>query len=195
MIMKIFISGGCKNGKSSHAQKIAKDMQNGHPLYYLATMVPKDCEDEARILAHKKERKGWGFKTIEISGDLMGALNECDLSGTFLLDSTTALLESVMFRLDGSVDDKAHIRLTDDLLALAGKLCNFVIVSDYIYSDAVAYSELVEQYKKNLAYMDRRLAAVCDVVLEGCCGEVIVHADKSFSYGTGDVFNISYKEK
>jgi adenosylcobinamide kinase/adenosylcobinamide-phosphate guanylyltransferase len=148
-------------------------MQNGRPLYYLATMIPKDCEDDARILAHQNDREGWGFETIEISGNLMDVLEKCDPGGTFLLDSTTALLENKMFRPDGSVNDTAHIRLTEELISLAEKLCNIVIVSDYIYSDAIAYSELVEQYRKNLAYMDCRLAAFCDVVLEGCCGEVI----------------------
>ena len=39
--MNIFISGGCKNGKSYHAQELARDMavQGGLPLYYLATIL------------------------------------------------------------------------------------------------------------------------------------------------------------
>lgn len=49
--MNIFISGGCKNGKSYHAQELARDMarENSLPLYYLATMIPTDEEDRARI--------------------------------------------------------------------------------------------------------------------------------------------------
>jgi len=180
--MKIFISGGCKNGKSSHAQRFAKQMQNGCQLYYLATMIPKDGEDEARIIAHQKEREGWGFKTVEIPGNLLGALAKCEPDGSFLLDSVTALLENEMFLPDGSVSTDAHIKLSEDLIWAVGMLRNIVIVSDYIYSDAIAYDELVEQYKKNLAYIDRRLASVCDVVLEGCCGQLIIHKGK-------DIFN------
>ena len=65
--MNYFISGGCKNGKSFHAQRIAKEMaeKTGKPLYYLATMEPHDAEDDARIARHIAERDGWGFTTIE----------------------------------------------------------------------------------------------------------------------------------
>ena len=49
--MNIFISGGCKNGKSLHAQELAKEMADVQhvPLYYIATMIPKDDEDHNRI--------------------------------------------------------------------------------------------------------------------------------------------------
>ena len=65
--MNYFISGGCKNGKSFHAQRIAKEMaeKTGKTLYYLATMEPHDAEDDARIARHIEERAGWGFTTIE----------------------------------------------------------------------------------------------------------------------------------
>ena len=173
--MKIFISGGCKNGKSSHAQRLAKKMQRGRPLYYLATMTPKDAEDEARILAHQKEREGCGFETVEVPSGLLGALSKCDPRGVFLLDSVTALLENGMFLPDGSVDTGAHIKLCNDLISAIMGLRTIVIVSDYIYSDGIVYFDLVEGYKKNLAYIDRRLAAVCDVVIESCFGGVVIH--------------------
>ena len=35
--MHTLISGGCKNGKSYYAQRVAKAA--GAPLYYLATMI------------------------------------------------------------------------------------------------------------------------------------------------------------
>ena len=48
--MNIFISGGCKNGKSYHAQELARDMasEQNVPLYYIATMIPTDEEDQER---------------------------------------------------------------------------------------------------------------------------------------------------
>ena len=62
--MRIFITGGCKNGKSYYAQTLAK-AQQGLPLYYVATMEPRDEEDRLRIARHLKEREGWGFVTVE----------------------------------------------------------------------------------------------------------------------------------
>ena len=66
--MKIFVSGGCKNGKSTIAEKLAVSLKKDN-LYYIATMVPSDKEDENRILNHQKSREGLGFKTLEIPVD------------------------------------------------------------------------------------------------------------------------------
>ena len=57
--MSTFISGGCKNGKSFYAQRIAK--AGGQPLYYIATMIPRDAEDDARILRHRQGARGLGL--------------------------------------------------------------------------------------------------------------------------------------
>ena len=48
--MHTLISGGCKNGKSYYAQRVAKAA--GQPLYYLATMISTGAEDDARIARH-----------------------------------------------------------------------------------------------------------------------------------------------
>ena len=82
--MNILISGGCKNGKSYYAQKLALSMaqERSLPLYYLATMIPVDDEDRARIERHLKEREGWGFDTIERGLDICGCLNGRTVSGS-----------------------------------------------------------------------------------------------------------------
>ena len=48
--MHTFISGGCKNGKSWYAQRIAQAA--GKPLYYVATMISTGEEDDQRIARH-----------------------------------------------------------------------------------------------------------------------------------------------
>lgn len=173
--MNIFISGGCKNGKSYYAQHLAKrQAEGGRPLYYLATMEPVDEEDQARILRHRREREGWGFTTLERGCDI-GSL-DADFSGSFLLDSVTALLSNEMFRSDGSteliIDPTAYLRVAEELVTLAEKSGNVIFVSDYIYSDAVQYDELTELYRKGLAWIDRALAQKCDVVVEVAYGHI-----------------------
>ena len=93
--MHTLISGGCKNGKSYYAQRVAKAA--GAPLYYLATMISTGAEDDARIARHLKEREGWGFETIECGKHILNALEHADANGSFLLDSVTALLANEMF--------------------------------------------------------------------------------------------------
>lgn len=182
--MNFLISGGCKNGKSFYAQQIARDMaqKQALPLYYLATMIPVDDEDRARIRRHLKEREGWGFDTIEQGLDICSCLGgktvigaKVNPKGVFLLDSVTALLSNEMFRPDGSVDHDAPERLAAELRQFAKRTGNTVFVSDYIYSDAFSYEELTEEYKKGLALLDRTLAAVCDRVTEVTYGFIKEH--------------------
>jgi len=170
--MSTFISGGCKNGKSFYAQHIAK--ASGSPLYYIATMIPHDNEDDERILRHQMERDGWGFETLECGRDILTCLEKADPNGSFLLDSVTALLSNEMFAPDGIHMD-AHIKIADELEAFVRKAPNTVLVSDYIYSDAIIYDELSEAYRAALAYIDHRLARCCDTVLEVVNSQIICH--------------------
>lgn len=68
--MRLLFIGGCKSGKSSTAQRMARALACGKPMYYWATMEPHDGEDLARIRRHIADRDGWGFTTIERARDL-----------------------------------------------------------------------------------------------------------------------------
>ena len=172
--MKIFISGGCKNGKSYYAQRLAANQQ-AHPLYYVATMAPVDSEDDERIKRHRLERSGWGFITVEQPASIEKILDKCDPQGSFLLDSLTALLANEMFGADGGVDERAAERVANGISLLLADVGNIVIVSDYIYSDALLYDHDTEIYRKSLALVDRTAAKSSDVVLEIAYSGVMTH--------------------
>ena len=72
------------------AQRLARDFADNGELYYVATMIPHDDEDEARIKKHIADRDGWGFKTIERGRDICRCLEEGTPEGSYLLDSVTA---------------------------------------------------------------------------------------------------------
>ena len=172
--MNIFISGGAKNGKSYYAQKRARIMadEKNCPLYYVATMIPHDEEDHARIRRHIKERDGWGFDTLEQGRALPALLEDetVDRNGVFLLDSVTAILSNEMFDDEGTFDSEAAERVKRDVLRFARETGNTVFVSDCIYGDAGDYDELTEEYRRGLAMIDRALAGYCDEVIEISCG-------------------------
>lgn len=168
--MNIFISGGCKNGKSYYAQQVSKELSEklNKPLYYVATMIPHDDEDRARIKRHISERDGWGFTTIEQGKNLAEILDmdHVDKSGVFLMDSVTALLDNEMFDDNGNFVEESHENVKENVLKFAQGTGNTVFVSDYIYGDADKYEGLTEYYRKSLADIDKALAAVCDEVYE-----------------------------
>ncbi len=143
-------------------------------MYYIATMIPRDAEDEARIQRHRRERAGWGFHTLECGLNILNCLNEADCRGSFLLDSVTALLANEMFTAEG-MDAAAPGRVVGELIEFVRRAPGTVLVSDYIYSDALLYDEWTEAYRRGLAQIDRALAGACDCVVEMVHGIPIVH--------------------
>ncbi len=175
--MNVLISGGSKNGKTSFAQDIAVRLSGGGRRYYVATMIPYDDEDRARIARHIADRAEQGFQTLETGRDIAACLEGTDKNGTFLVDSLTALLMNEMFpdAHCGDADPMAAERCREGLLKVAKETRHAVFVTDYLYSDAARYDAFTEEYRKNLALLDRALAAVCDTVIELCAGNVIFH--------------------
>lgn len=175
--MIVYISGGCKNGKSSIAEKIAFTLkQTDKPFYYIATMEPKDEEDKKRIEKHKKDREHLFFETIEIHKNIINLEKTLNLDGTFLIDSVTALLANEMFN-DNIIED-AYKKVSHDLLYIIEKMKNVVIVSDYIYSDSIQYDNTTKNYIKGLAYIDKTCSKKADILIEVCYNNIIVHKGK-----------------
>ena len=172
--MTVFISGGAKCGKSSFAQNLAMALAEGGKHYYVATMIPTGEEDMNRIRRHISDRDGMGFETVECFKDIMDVANP---HGTFLVDSVTSLVQNSLFPVDKNyeMDLNGANRCADALIQFAHTVRHAVFVSDYIYSDVEAFSESTEMYRKCLADIDRRLAAVCDTVVEVSAGQLIIH--------------------
>ena len=185
--MKIFVSGGCKSGKSYYAQQLAKKQQadTTGPLYYIATMQPTDAEDDERISRHRQEREGWGFTTVEQPLHIEKILEKCDFRGSFLLDSLTALLANEMFLPDYNgqpcchgTSEHAVEKIAEGLQYITASVSNIIIISDSIYCDVPGYDPWTEKYRRFLAQIDQVAAANCDVVLEIVWTNVIVHKGK-----------------
>ena len=175
--MTIFISGGAKNGKSTLAQDLTVALSKGGKHYYVATMISSGAEDDDRIRRHIADREGMGFETVECFRNIMDCLKIADKDGVFLVDSVTALIQNSLFPVEKNyeIDLNAANRCAEELVECARTVRHAVFVSDYIYSDAEAFSESTEMYRKCLADIDRRLAAVCDTVIEVSAGQFIIH--------------------
>ena len=172
--MKMLFSGGCKNGKSTLAEDCARALAHGGPLYYLATMIPRDEEDRERIRRHIASRDGKGFETVECGLGILDCLDKMQPGGAFLLDSVTALLSNEMFFRNG-MDMDAGERVAAELRELCDRYENAVFVSDFIYADSRDYDEYSEAYRAALALCDRVLAEKCDTVVEICLGQPLIY--------------------
>ena len=175
--MTYFISGGAKNGKSTLAQDLTVALAAGGKHYYVATMISTGAEDDDRIRRHIEDRDGMGFETVECFRNILYCLEVADKDGVFLVDSVTAMVQNALFPVEKNyeMDLEAAKRCGDELIEFAKKVRHVVYVSDYIYSDAERYSESTEAYRKSLADIDRRLAKICDTVVEVAAGQYFVH--------------------
>ena len=175
--MTYFISGGAKCGKSSLAQDLTMALSKGGKHYYVATMISSGAEDDDRIRRHIADRAGMGFETVECFRNILDCLEIVDKNGVFLVDSVTSLIQNSLFPVEKNyeMDLAGASRCADALVEFAKTVRHAVFVSDYIYSDAEAFSESTEQYRKCLADIDRRLAKVCDTVIEVSAGQPMIH--------------------
>ena len=175
--MTFFISGGAKNGKSTLAQDLTVSLAKGGKHYYVATMISTGAEDDDRIRRHIADRDGMGFETVECFRNILDCLEVADKDGVFLVDSVTAMVQNALFPVEKNyeMDLEAAKRCGDELVEFAKRVRHVVYVSDYIYSDAERYSESTESYRKSLADIDRRLAKICDTVVEVSAGQHFIH--------------------
>lgn len=175
--MTVLILGGCRSGKSDYAQQIALRMANGGTRYYLATMIPGDREDDARVESHLRRRAGMGFETIEQGRYLLQALERSDVNGAYLLDSVTTLLTNELFHPENGYepDEEAALRCCGDVLEFASRVKNAVIVADNLFCDAARYSASTDSFRRHLGRICCALAEQCDCVLEMSSGNLIVH--------------------
>lgn len=171
--MRVLIAGGCKQGKSTLAQRLAT-RQGGRP-FYVATMCPRDAEDAARIARHRAERAGLGFETVECPVDIGRLIRQLPGDASVLLDSTTALLAEEMFSPGDGMDVNAPDRVRQGLLAVLDAFAHIIVVSDTIDADGIRYDDATEAYRRGLAEIDRALARRCDAVVEMVYGNQILH--------------------
>ncbi|MBE6063028.1 MAG: adenosylcobinamide kinase/adenosylcobinamide-phosphate guanylyltransferase [Clostridium butyricum] len=173
--MNYLIIGGSKSGKSDIAERISLEL-NKNKVIYIATMKPYDDEDKKRIEAHIRKRYGYNFVTIEKTEDIDELSMSINSQDTVLIDSITSLLNNEMFK-GNIINNKAGSKIVSDIKKIIDKRCNTVIVSDYIFNDSIQYDEVTENYKKQLAFINKKLAQYSDKVIECVFGVIKVWKD------------------
>ena len=160
--MLTLIIGGAGSGKSAFAEQLVSPLPGER--IYLATMEPFDEECCARIEKHRLQRAALGFTTVERYRDLAGA--EIPAGANVLLEDLSNLLANEMFSPQGGGADAVR-RGLHSLNAAAGSL---TVVTNEIFSGGADYAEETLDFLRELACLNRELAAGADLVVEVVCG-------------------------
>ena len=160
--MLIVVSGGSGSGKSAYAEKLAQSMKNG-PLLYIATMLPLDAENRARIKKHRKLRAGKGFQTIEC---FMGLEKlEIPKNSTVLLECLSNLTANEMF-CAGGAGENTYEAVRNGIRHLEQCASNVILVTNEIFSDGGNYDRDTRKYLKVLGNLNVYAASAAAQVVE-----------------------------
>ncbi len=117
----IYVSGGCRSGKSSFAQNLAESGTGSKA--YVATCPRIDSEMDERILKHQQDREGAGWTTVEEPCDLAQAVRTvCDFD-IVLIDCLTLWVNNLLYRAE-----QQGTELTEELIS---EECDRVIAECY----------------------------------------------------------------
>ena len=161
--MLIIVTGGSASGKSEYAENL---VPNAGSRVYLATMEPFGAEAEARIARHRKLREGKGFETIECPVNIGDCFEACR-GRHVLLEDLPNLVANEMF------SSHAHsiAGIAAQILDLARISESLICVTGILTADGRKYDESTMGYLKELAAIERTLAAQADRVIEVVCGQ------------------------
>jgi len=148
------------------AAKYLSEQDDSSNLCYLATMVPGDEEDKKRITRHIYDREDWGFRTIEEGYCLLDMIDQVNANDVVLLDSITAYVQNIIFSDNDVVNDIKSEDIFLHIRTLGKCVKDLIIVSDYIFSDAIQYGFETEFYKRILGNVHAQIAQESSIVIE-----------------------------
>lgn len=160
--MFTLVIGGAASGKSAYAEVHALSLPGSR--VYLATMQPSDGECWTRIEKHRRQRVGKGFETVERYTDLSGT--PVPTGANVLLECVGNLLANELYEPNGG-GTNAVLCGTDTLLSRCQHL---TVVTNEVCSGGTDYDESTLFYLRELAWVNRALAAQADRVVEVVCG-------------------------
>lgn len=160
--MFTLVIGGAASGKSEYAEARALSLPGQR--VYLATMRPSDGECLVRIEKHRLRRASRDFETVEQYIDLASA--PIPAGANILLECVGNLLANEVYEPNGGGSD-AVLHGINTLLSWCRHL---TVVTNEVCSGGADYDESTLFYLRELARVNRALAAQADSVVEVVCG-------------------------
>ena len=157
----IFITGGCRSGKSRYALHYAN--QHFSRKLFMATCEALDEEMVQRIENHKKVR-GTEWQTIEEPIEIVRKIRESGRDGeVILIDCLTLWLYNLLTKWD---NDLKIIDETEKLIeTIKQSPASFIIVSNEVGMGIVPADPLSRRYRDLLGTMNQRIAEALDTVI------------------------------
>lgn len=161
------VTGGCRSGKSRHAQALAEAVP-GKRRCYIATCVPLDDEMQRRVDRHQAER-GPEWKTVEAP---MGVAAAIDAQGpqadVILVDCLTLWISNLM---GAGREMDAVVAAAHELAAAVERAaCPVILVTNEVGAGIVPENALARAYRDAAGLVNQIMAACCERVVWSVAG-------------------------
>lgn len=160
--MLTLVIGGAGSGKSAFAEALVC-RQSGRRVY-LATMLVRDAESRARVQRHRGLRAGRGFETLEAGLALENA--PVRPGDSILLEDLGNLLANELYESAGGGTQAVR----RGLRRLLETGANLTVVTNEVFSGGADCGAESLRYMRELAGLNRLLAARADCAVELVCG-------------------------
>lgn len=160
----IFISGGCRSGKSAFAVRLSESLSDLR--LYIATCPRRiDPEMDYRIERHLAER-GDGWQTIEEPIDICGAIRLSKGKGVILVDCLTLWISNLMQRANdekkGITEDQVS-ELCLELISECRKTeASIIFVTNETGMGIVPDNQIARQFRDLVGRCNQVVASFCD---------------------------------
>ena len=158
----IFVTGGCRSGKSTYAMQTAEKMPAEQKVF-IATCVPQDDEMKQRVAKHQKERSQ-SWVTVEVPLDLPEAiLKNSQEENVILVDCLTLWLSNLLMETDD--ENKIEKIIAQLTASLEKALGTVVLVSNEIGTGIVPENKLARQYRDIIGLANQAVAKTAGKVI------------------------------
>jgi adenosylcobinamide kinase/adenosylcobinamide-phosphate guanylyltransferase len=167
----ILILGGARSGKSTEAERMARE--RGGDVLFVATAQAYDDEMRERIAVHRSSRPAT-WRTLEAPMQVAQALRTTTLAPTVVVDCITLLASNVLLALpEDATQTQANQAVVAEIDGLIGLLrsspssdqSTWIVVSNEVGMGIVPAYRLGRFFRDALGMANQRLARAADRVI------------------------------
>ncbi|WP_310619628.1 bifunctional adenosylcobinamide kinase/adenosylcobinamide-phosphate guanylyltransferase [Flexibacterium corallicola] len=163
----VLVLGGARSGKSSYAEQLV--LSSGLSAFYVATGQAFDEEMRTRIEAHKSQRAGQGWMTLEEPLGLPLCLAKNAKEGRVLLVDCLTLWLSNLMHSERNIDEES-----DKLIQIiSSSACPLIFVSNEVGLSIVPENALARRFRDEAGRLNQKVAEACDTVVFVAAGQAL----------------------
>ena len=160
----IYISGGCRSGKSAYAQERA-EMLTGRRAY-LATCPQIDSEMDHRIALHQSQREGREWETIEAPINLSEAVRQAKDFDILLIDCLTLWINNLLYQAEKNSNSLTEEQISERCYELVD-VCRqggqtIIFVTNELGMGLVPADVISRHYRDCLGRCNQTIAKLAD---------------------------------